>query len=390
MNGQEFATAVQYDLPIIVIVVDNGMYGTIRMHQERDYPGRVSARSSRTRFRGVCEGFRRPRRARRAHRRVRAGVRARAGIRQAVDPPLHPRSARDLGRQGFCAGGEGVADVGRPPRRYHRSRRGRRDQRHRGAARGASRHADRRRRARWRTGGELRQCRLALLAFGDPAGRAGHLEEGAGLSVGPARPARDPLVLLAEGAALADQVSALGLDRGAGREDGVCAARPAEGRAAAAQEARGRSGRARIGRAQRRDARLPVARQFRQRSRLAPAQEGRRRMDGAERRRDASARAGSASALHLWRGGGRGRPLPRSRRLRCGAGPACAGERRQARARQGDRSEAYQATSSSPFSPRPARFLAMPRWSRPARIQNGSPHRSAIPCRSKPSAAITS
>jgi acetolactate synthase I/II/III large subunit len=43
MNGQEFATAVQYDLPIIVVVVDNGMFGTIRMHQERDYPGRVSA-----------------------------------------------------------------------------------------------------------------------------------------------------------------------------------------------------------------------------------------------------------------------------------------------------------------------------------------------------------
>ena len=30
-------------LPIIVIVCDNGIYGTIRMHQERDYPGRVSA-----------------------------------------------------------------------------------------------------------------------------------------------------------------------------------------------------------------------------------------------------------------------------------------------------------------------------------------------------------
>jgi len=43
MHGQEFATAVQYDLPIIVLIVDNGMYGTIRMHQERDYPGRVSA-----------------------------------------------------------------------------------------------------------------------------------------------------------------------------------------------------------------------------------------------------------------------------------------------------------------------------------------------------------
>ena len=43
MNGQEFATAVQYELPIVVIVVDNGMYGTIRMHQEREYPGRVVA-----------------------------------------------------------------------------------------------------------------------------------------------------------------------------------------------------------------------------------------------------------------------------------------------------------------------------------------------------------
>jgi acetolactate synthase-1/2/3 large subunit len=41
MTGQEFATAVQYDLPVIIVVADNGMYGTIRMHQERHYPGRV-------------------------------------------------------------------------------------------------------------------------------------------------------------------------------------------------------------------------------------------------------------------------------------------------------------------------------------------------------------
>jgi acetolactate synthase-1/2/3 large subunit len=41
MSGQELATAVQHDLPILVIVVNNGMYGTIRMHQERHYPGRV-------------------------------------------------------------------------------------------------------------------------------------------------------------------------------------------------------------------------------------------------------------------------------------------------------------------------------------------------------------
>ena len=43
MTGQEFAVAVQYGLPVVVIVADNGIYGTIRMHQERDFPGRVSA-----------------------------------------------------------------------------------------------------------------------------------------------------------------------------------------------------------------------------------------------------------------------------------------------------------------------------------------------------------
>jgi acetolactate synthase-1/2/3 large subunit len=40
MSGQELATAVQHGLAIIVIVVNNGMYGTIRMHQEREYPER--------------------------------------------------------------------------------------------------------------------------------------------------------------------------------------------------------------------------------------------------------------------------------------------------------------------------------------------------------------
>ena len=41
MTGQELATAVQYGLPIVTIVANNGMYGTIRMHQEREYPSRV-------------------------------------------------------------------------------------------------------------------------------------------------------------------------------------------------------------------------------------------------------------------------------------------------------------------------------------------------------------
>ena len=43
MTGQDFMTAVQYSLPIIVLISDNGLYGTIRMHQEREYPGRVIA-----------------------------------------------------------------------------------------------------------------------------------------------------------------------------------------------------------------------------------------------------------------------------------------------------------------------------------------------------------
>jgi acetolactate synthase I/II/III large subunit len=41
MNGQELATAIQYGCDLIVIVIDNGTYGTIRMHQEREYPARV-------------------------------------------------------------------------------------------------------------------------------------------------------------------------------------------------------------------------------------------------------------------------------------------------------------------------------------------------------------
>jgi acetolactate synthase-1/2/3 large subunit len=45
MSGQELATAAQYDAKVIFIVINNGMYGTIRMHQEKHYPGRVSGTS---------------------------------------------------------------------------------------------------------------------------------------------------------------------------------------------------------------------------------------------------------------------------------------------------------------------------------------------------------
>ncbi len=43
MNAQELATAAQYGCDLLVLVIDNGGYGTIRMHQEREFPGRVSA-----------------------------------------------------------------------------------------------------------------------------------------------------------------------------------------------------------------------------------------------------------------------------------------------------------------------------------------------------------
>jgi len=41
MSGHELATAMQYDAAVVVLVVNNGMLGTIRMHQERQFPGRV-------------------------------------------------------------------------------------------------------------------------------------------------------------------------------------------------------------------------------------------------------------------------------------------------------------------------------------------------------------
>ena len=47
MTGQELATAVQFGAAVIFVVVNNGMYGTIRMHQERDYPARTYGTSLR-------------------------------------------------------------------------------------------------------------------------------------------------------------------------------------------------------------------------------------------------------------------------------------------------------------------------------------------------------
>lgn len=58
MSGHELSTAAQESLPIVVVLVNNGMYGTIRMHQERKYPGRVSATEIRgLEFERLARGF---------------------------------------------------------------------------------------------------------------------------------------------------------------------------------------------------------------------------------------------------------------------------------------------------------------------------------------------
>ena len=80
MNGQELATAAQYGLAVLFVVIDNGMYGTIRMHQERHYPARVSGtRDRESRLRGAGARVRRAWRDRGDHGRVRARLRARGG-----------------------------------------------------------------------------------------------------------------------------------------------------------------------------------------------------------------------------------------------------------------------------------------------------------------------
>lgn len=58
MSAQELATAVQYNLAVIFLVFDNQGYGTIRMHQEKHYPGRVSATQLQNPdFKALAESF---------------------------------------------------------------------------------------------------------------------------------------------------------------------------------------------------------------------------------------------------------------------------------------------------------------------------------------------
>ena len=96
MTGQELITAVQYGAPVVVLVVDNGMLGTIRMHQERQFPGRVSGdRSRQPGLRGTRPRVRRLRRAGRAGGGLPRGVRARPGRGRARRASSRRRSGDD-------------------------------------------------------------------------------------------------------------------------------------------------------------------------------------------------------------------------------------------------------------------------------------------------------
>ena len=99
MSSPELATAVQYELPIVVLLVNNGMYATIRMHQERQFPGRVIGTDlENPDFPALARAYGALRRAGRADRGLRGGVRARARVRESPpsssSPSIRSGSAR--------------------------------------------------------------------------------------------------------------------------------------------------------------------------------------------------------------------------------------------------------------------------------------------------------
>ncbi len=84
MTGQEIATAFHHGVAPIVLVFNNQMYGTIRMHQERAYPWPcLRHRADQSRFRALHRSVRRPRRGGQRTDGIRAGVPPRGGERQA-------------------------------------------------------------------------------------------------------------------------------------------------------------------------------------------------------------------------------------------------------------------------------------------------------------------
>ena len=96
MTGQEFATAMQYNAAVIFIVVNNGMYGTIRMHQERAYPARVSGTDlTNPDFAAYARSIWRVRRRRHKNGGLCGRLRSGPGIRRALNPGAQDRSRSD-------------------------------------------------------------------------------------------------------------------------------------------------------------------------------------------------------------------------------------------------------------------------------------------------------
>ena len=120
MTGQEFATAAQEGAAVIVIVVDNGMYGTIRAHQERAYPGPPGRdRPHQSRLCSPRQGLWRPWRDRRDDRRLRRRLRPRRRLRQTGAPPCEGRPRGDLAEhddQRAAQGGRGLTRLRPGPR----------------------------------------------------------------------------------------------------------------------------------------------------------------------------------------------------------------------------------------------------------------------------------
>ena len=100
MNGQELATAAQYGADLLVILVDNGSYGTIRMHQERDYPKRISATDlANPDFAKLAEAYGGWAETRRDDRRLRPRARPGDGAQGHPPDPLHHRRRGDQQRR---------------------------------------------------------------------------------------------------------------------------------------------------------------------------------------------------------------------------------------------------------------------------------------------------
>ena len=89
MTAQEFGDRRPVRAAVIVVVVNNGIHGTIRMHQERDYPGRVIATDLvNPDFAALARAYGGHGETVATHRGLRAGLRARAS------PPASRRSSR--------------------------------------------------------------------------------------------------------------------------------------------------------------------------------------------------------------------------------------------------------------------------------------------------------